>query len=77
MTNRQKIKNAPKYTLFIDGAGFLSSTQGMTGVKFTKGIQSAMLFAVGYDQEETKKEIWNAAAKRMFNANVTFEIMYL
>jgi hypothetical protein len=75
---RKLAKAAPKYVLFIDGAGFLSDSQGLTGVNFTQDESEARKFSVGFDSEEMKTGIWNAAAKRMFNnPSVTFEVKYL
>jgi hypothetical protein len=78
MTKKQKLEAAPKYVLFIEGAGYLSDTQRLTGINFTQDINKAQKFAVGFDNPEMKTGIWNAAAKRMFNnPDVKFEVKYL
>lgn len=78
MNNKKAIAIAPKFVLHITGAGYLSNHQGLTGVNFTHDLQDAEQYAVGFDDPKQKLEIWNAAAKRMFNnAAVQFEIVYL
>lgn len=75
---RKQAELAPKYVLFIDGAGYLSNKQGLTGINFTDKVENAEKFSVGFDNEDMKLGIWNAAAKRMFNnADVKFEVKYL
>jgi len=76
LTLKQQIKAAPKYTLQIEGAGYLANEQGLSGIKFTNDIKKARQFAVGFDNPVDKAGIWNTEAKRMFNNSaVTFNIV--
>lgn len=71
---RKAAANAPKYVLLIEGAGYLASTQGLSGINFTPYLELAMQYSIGFDNPKIKLGIWNAAAKKMFNnSGVKFE----
>lgn len=74
---KEKIKNAPKFGLFIEGAGWLANTQFMNGIVFTDSQDLAMQFSEGFDDPVIKLGIWNAEAKKMFNCDIKFEPVYL
>lgn len=75
---KKQINEAPKYVLYIEGAGYLSENQNLTGINFTDDLKHAMLYAVGFDNPEIKLGIWNAEAKKLFNTGeVKFELIYL
>lgn len=74
---KKQISEAPKYGLFIEGAGFLACKQNLTGVVFTDCKELAMQYAEGFDNVTDKLSIWNAAVKRMFNCDIKFEAIYL
>jgi len=80
MTNLSQLRKlanaAPKYTLFIEGAGYLYENQNLTGIVFTTDKSKAIKYAVGFDNPDIKTGIWNAEAKKMFNnSNVKFQIV--
>lgn len=77
MKTKQLIINAPKYVLFIKGAGYLANTQKLTGIIFTDRLELAQIFAVGFDSVESKTSIWDAEAKRYFNNPTNFEVINL
>lgn len=75
---RKQAQLAPKYVLQIDGLKlFVAEKQGLTGCNLTDNINEAMKYSVGFDNEETKAGIWTAAAKRMMNTDVKFNVVYL
>lgn len=75
---KKQIQEAPKYVLYIEGAGYLADNQNLTGIIFTDELKNAMLYAVGFDNPEIKLGIWNAEAKKLFNTGeVKFELIYL
>jgi hypothetical protein len=75
---KKQIKEAPKYVLYIEGAGYLADNQNLTGIIFTDDVKYARLYAVGFDNPEIKLGIWNAEAKKLFNTEeVKFELIYL
>ena len=68
---------APKYGLFIEGAGWLAETQNLTGVLFTEHKELARNFSVGFDDVNIKTGIWNAEVGKLFNCDIKFEAIYL
>lgn len=75
---RKEASIAPKYTLYIPCAGFLAQHQNLTGIEFTNDITKAMLYSVGFDNDETKLGYWNAKAKFYFNnSSFCFKLLYL
>ena len=75
---KKQIDEAPKYVLYIEGAGYLADNQNLTGIIFTDDLKNAMLYAVGFDNPEIKLGIWNAEAKKLFNTGEEkFELIYL
>lgn len=74
---RKQANAAPKYGLFIEGAGWLAAQQKLSGVIFTEHKDLARAFAFGFDDVATKLGIWNIEAKRLFNRGVTFEAVSL
>ncbi len=75
---KKQINEAPKYVLYIEGAGYLAENQDLTGIIFTDDVKQARLYAVGFDNPIDKLGIWNAHAKKLFNTDeVKFELIYL
>ena len=75
---RKQAALAPKYVLFIDGAGYLASEQELSGINFSDDVNGARQFSVGFDDPNQKEGIWSATARRFFNnPEIKFEIIYL
>jgi len=75
---KNQIKVAPKYGLFIEGAGWLAEGQGLSGIVFTEHKELARRFAEGFDDPTQKCGIWSAVAQRLFNnPDISFEPVYL
>lgn len=78
LSRKQQIAAAPKYGLYIEGAGWLANKQQLSGIVFTQDKELAQQFAEGFDNPSDKLAIWNAEAKRMFNnAVIKFEAVAL
>lgn len=75
-SRKKQIAAAPKFGLFVDGAGWLANQQDLTGVNFTQDKGAAMQFAEGFDNPDDKLSVWNAELKRVFGP-VTFQVVYL
>lgn len=76
---RKEAKLAPKYVLKMDGLDlFVAEKQGLTGCNITEDVNKAMMYSVGFDNEEMKTGIWTAAAQRQSNnKDIKFEVVYL
>jgi len=70
---------APKYVLYIEGAGYLADDQSLRGLIFTDELELARKFSVGFDDPAQKLGIWNAEAKKFFDCDygfIAFEAVY-
>ena len=76
---RKEANKAPKYVLQMDVLNFyVAETQQLSGVNLTNNINKARKYSVGFDNIEMKINVWNAAAKVMFNnSHVKFNVVYL
>lgn len=81
MINKQikkEIELAPKYGLFIEGAGWLAEIQELSGITFTEHKELTRKFAEGFDDPNIKCAAWNYIAQKMFNnKGISFEPVYL
>jgi len=60
---KQQAIEAPKYTFYLKGYGFVSNNQGLRGIVFTMDINKAENYAEGFDNFEVKQGYWNAIAR--------------
>lgn len=70
---------APKYVLKMNGLDlYISKKQPLIGCDITPDINKAMMFSVGFDNEEIKSGVYTAIAQRMTNnTDVSFKVVYL
>jgi hypothetical protein len=76
---RKEAKLAPKYVLKMEGLDlYYSDRQPLSGFDVTENIEKAMMFSVGFDNEEIKVGAISAVAQfHTNNKNVKFEVVYL
>jgi hypothetical protein len=72
---RKQAEQAPKFVLHLENFGlYLSAKQGLSGCNLTPNIAEAMQFSEGFDNPQTKIGIWSAAASRLMNTKVVFNV---
>ena len=76
---RKQAQLAPKYVLKMEGLDlYYSDKQPLSGFDVTENIKEAMLFSVGFDNQEIKVGAISALAQyHTNNKNVKFEVVYL
>lgn len=76
---RKQAELAPKYVLKMEGLDlYYSDRQPLSGFDVTENINKAMMFSVGFDNEEIKLGAIQALIQfHTNNKNVKLEIVYL
>jgi hypothetical protein len=76
LTLKQQAELAPKYVLYIEGAGYISEKAESPdcAIAFTFNISEAIQYSIGFDNPNMKVGYWRGVAKAFFGHAVDVNI---